>query len=202
MVAEATNEIDDAINQALTILNQTVVNCNNTQRSSQFAGIKARNGCVVLEGNVVQEAFLAVDVSCSGDARADSDIDSQIKQQFEQAAEAINQAISASSSKATNITNLSLDLATAITNQFYTNCVPEQENIQQSDIDCDNSVVIRSGLKQTAVLKSLSDFADFGACQRGCGCKINYRQCYSNCGGQVITHRVCVAFCDKIKKKN
>jgi len=50
------------------------------------------------------------------------------------------------------------------------------------------------------IVKSLSDFADFGTCQRGCGCTINYRQCYSNCGGQVITHRVCVAFCDKVRK--
>lgn len=47
------------------------------------------------------------------------------------------------------------------------------------------------------VTMSLNDFADFSACQANCGCQPNYRQCYSNCGGQVIPFTRCVAFCPK-----
>lgn len=47
------------------------------------------------------------------------------------------------------------------------------------------------------VTKSPGEFGDYSACSRSCSCDTNYRQCYSNCGGQVIPHRKCVAFCKK-----
>lgn len=43
------------------------------------------------------------------------------------------------------------------------------------------------------------DFTDTQACHESCGCGTNYRECYLNCGGKVITHRRCVAFCPKPK---
>lgn len=34
-------------------------------------------------------------------------------------------------------------------------------------------------------------------CNSNCNCLPDYNQCYSSCGGVVIPHRVCVAFCPK-----
>lgn len=36
-------------------------------------------------------------------------------------------------------------------------------------------------------------YADNG----GCGCRATYNSCYQNCGGNVYSRRVCVAFCGK-----
>lgn len=44
-----------------------------------------------------------------------------------------------------------------------------------------------------------NDFIDTSACHSGCSCAHDYRECYMNCGGKVITHRRCVAFCPKPK---
>ncbi|MDF1795543.1 MAG: hypothetical protein P1U63_03290 [Coxiellaceae bacterium] len=48
--------------------------------------------------------------------------------------------------------------------------------------------------------RSVSDFTQDWSCSSGNRCAAMYRQCYSTCGGTVITHRVCTAFCDKEKK--
>lgn len=42
-----------------------------------------------------------------------------------------------------------------------------------------------------------NDFVDTSQCQQDCGCDNDYRQCYANCGGAVIPHTRCVAFCNK-----
>lgn len=49
--------------------------------------------------------------------------------------------------------------------------------------------------------RSVSDFKHDWSCSGGNNCAAMYRQCYTTCGGTVITHRVCTAFCDKEKKK-
>lgn len=49
------------------------------------------------------------------------------------------------------------------------------------------------------ILKKIGDFADYSRCTNNCGCQPTYDQCFANCGGQIITNRVCVAFCDKAK---
>src|SRR3990167_3408790 len=41
------------------------------------------------------------------------------------------------------------------------------------------------------------DFIDTNGCYSGCSCDSDYRECYMNCGGKVITHQRCVAFCPK-----
>ena len=51
------------------------------------------------------------------------------------------------------------------------------------------------------IWKKIDSFADYSRCTQNCGCQSTYHQCYSNCGGKIISHRVCVAFCDKAKKK-
>lgn len=40
-------------------------------------------------------------------------------------------------------------------------------------------------------------FEDTLACNQACGCEETFNTCYSTCGGQVVTTKVCVAFCDK-----
>ena len=40
-------------------------------------------------------------------------------------------------------------------------------------------------------------FADSSQCRQDCGCDSDYNQCYANCGGTVIPHTQCVAFCDQ-----
>lgn len=48
-----------------------------------------------------------------------------------------------------------------------------------------------------APVRRLSDFADYGNCGGDCGCGDTYNQCFTNCGGKIIPHTVCTAFCDK-----
>ncbi len=47
--------------------------------------------------------------------------------------------------------------------------------------------------------KSVNDFADFSQCNNVCNCAPNYNQCFENCGGRIIAHTRCVAFCKKPK---
>lgn len=42
-----------------------------------------------------------------------------------------------------------------------------------------------------------SYFVDNSQCNQDCGCNSDYNQCYANCGGAVIPHTTCVAFCNK-----
>ncbi len=41
------------------------------------------------------------------------------------------------------------------------------------------------------------DFRQDWSCSHYNNCDAGYRQCYTTCGGTVITHKVCVAFCGK-----
>jgi hypothetical protein len=44
--------------------------------------------------------------------------------------------------------------------------------------------------------RDLNSFYDPLQCSRSqCHCEEDYRACYSMCGGKVITHKKCVAFC-------
>lgn len=45
--------------------------------------------------------------------------------------------------------------------------------------------------------RSVGDFADYSSCTDHCGCESTYRECYANCGGQVVANTQCVAFCKK-----
>lgn len=45
--------------------------------------------------------------------------------------------------------------------------------------------------------RDVSSFADYSNCTDHCGCESTYRECYANCGGQVIANTQCVAFCKK-----
>ena len=47
------------------------------------------------------------------------------------------------------------------------------------------------------LLRTVSDFADYSNCSDHCGCESTYRECYANCGGQVMADTQCVAFCKK-----
>lgn len=51
--------------------------------------------------------------------------------------------------------------------------------------------------KGKSVDKSISDFDTGNTCTASCNCEPTYRACYSACGGQVLQHDVCVAFCNK-----
>lgn len=46
-------------------------------------------------------------------------------------------------------------------------------------------------------VETVSDFADYSACDTRCGCGSTYRACFSNCGGTVIANTICTAFCPK-----
>jgi len=59
---------------------------------------------------------------------------------------------------------------------------------------------LRSMRKQNKTpWRNIGDFADYSNCNDRCGCETNYKQCYTTCGGQVIPHTVCTAFCNKAK---
>lgn len=43
----------------------------------------------------------------------------------------------------------------------------------------------------------VSWFANPMGCEHKCGCVAAYNSCFTNCGGQVIEKKECVAFCDR-----
>jgi hypothetical protein len=45
--------------------------------------------------------------------------------------------------------------------------------------------------------KGINDFNYGNYCDTACNCDSSFRTCYATCGGQVLTQRVCVAFCGK-----
>lgn len=49
------------------------------------------------------------------------------------------------------------------------------------------------------VTETVNDFFNDSQCQmqQSCQCHSQYNQCYQLCGGQVIQHKKCVAFCGK-----
>jgi uncharacterized protein YceK len=55
--------------------------------------------------------------------------------------------------------------------------------------------------KQTAqdkkIDKTVDDFDQgFLQCKTMCHCEVDFNLCYQNCGGVVLQHQVCTAFCD------
>lgn len=60
------------------------------------------------------------------------------------------------------------------------------------------SYVRKQEMEHQPVLRDLDSFYNRSACsQFSCGCEEDYRSCYQLCGGQVVEHRECVAFCNK-----
>lgn len=53
---------------------------------------------------------------------------------------------------------------------------------------------LRQGKK---VALNVSAFDNSYSCNQSCACEDTFNTCYSTCGGQVITKKVCVAFCNK-----
>lgn len=45
--------------------------------------------------------------------------------------------------------------------------------------------------------KSFSNFDNSYACSDTCNCRPTFNGCYSACGGQIVSKKICVAFCDK-----
>lgn len=46
--------------------------------------------------------------------------------------------------------------------------------------------------------KTVQDFySDFECSRSSCTCEDDYRTCFTTCGGKVLAHQQCVAFCDK-----
>ncbi len=43
--------------------------------------------------------------------------------------------------------------------------------------------------------QTITDFADYSGCTNHCGCESSYRECFTNCGGEVMANTQCVAFC-------
>ena len=51
------------------------------------------------------------------------------------------------------------------------------------------------------VEKDISAFNHESSCNSSCGCDSLYNNCFKACGGQIIEHKKCVAFCDKAPKE-
>ncbi len=76
-------------------------------------------------------------------------------------------------------------------------CARDADN--QANIDYLSYVASRAASQQT-IDKDRRDFRRYTNCSASqCrdNCGDNYRLCHMNCGGQVLEHRVCTAFCDK-----
>jgi hypothetical protein len=88
--------------------------------------------------------------------------------------------------------------------QMQTNCNMQCNNQYQN---CVNSARLAATPQYLGYLnkkenenktphRSLDDFTDTSSCSQDCSsCTDTYNQCFSNCGGRVITQRQCVMFC-------
>lgn len=53
--------------------------------------------------------------------------------------------------------------------------------------------------RKDEIEKDVYDFEDFYHCRTSCEaeCDTSYRQCHTNCGGEILTTRTCTAFCEE-----
>lgn len=90
------------------------------------------------------------------------------------------------------IRNKSVCKMTCQTN--YQNCVAMARNAAYPEYF---AYVAEQQRQNLTVWRQIDDFADLSSCKKDCGCDDDYRQCYTLCGGQVTSERICVANCGK-----
>lgn len=76
------------------------------------------------------------------------------------------------------------------------NCKAQAQQLAQQSYE---QYATQRQLEHKKVKKTVNDFYDPFSCGNtdNCHCTENYNGCFSACGGQVIAHRVCTAFCNK-----
>lgn len=81
--------------------------------------------------------------------------------------------------------------------QLHQECVSEERHRGMHEYDQYVRERRREGLQ---IKRSPDSFINTYRCDTSCesGCEGDYRQCFATCGGKVIPHRVCTAFCDQI----
>lgn len=134
--AQAKNILDNTINNALSILNQTTQTCETSL--SQNQSINIQNCTNVNISGVNFNQIGSVNISCAQSGSSSSDIATTLKNDFQQAATAINQALSLnpSSTTAENITRLMENLSTSIQNVYTNNCIPSAVQNQSIVASC------------------------------------------------------------------
>lgn len=85
-----------------------------------------------------------------------------------------------------------------------------RSNCQSRDQSCRNTANLAATPAYLAYLeqqkqqnfpldRNVTNFADYSRCTDRCGCQATYRECFTNCGGEVVASIRCVAFCKKSK---
>ncbi|MCD8496705.1 MAG: hypothetical protein LRZ85_00590 [Alphaproteobacteria bacterium] len=88
-------------------------------------------------------------------------------------------------------------------NTCSANCKTEEANCRHiKSLEAKNAYleyVNERQRKGEKVKKSQSDFEYYGSCSNSCqdDCENVHRICHSTCGGNVVEHRTCTAFCNQ-----
>lgn len=94
--------------------------------------------------------------------------------------------------------NTCLDKLTICRSSCYTKNL-ECKRIK--DLEAENEYlkyINRRQRDKKPIEKDIKDFKNYGSCNTSCNaqCDSTHRICHSNCGGDIVEHTYCTAFCD------
>ena len=135
--SQASNILNNTINQSISILNRTVQKCETSLSQQQGIDINGCSGDVIIR-NVNFNQSGTIDIQCAQSSSSTNEITDEIKTNFEQSAEAINQALSLNpgSTDANNVTNLMQQLALDVVNTYSQTCIGGTVQSQQITRTC------------------------------------------------------------------
>lgn len=133
----AKNIVNSSINAMISVATNVVQDCSVDNRQQQ--NVEVFNcGSVVIQDLSINQA-LSVDVTCIQRSTANNVIDQQLQEIARQTATAVNNNLNLTgTAEADNITNLTLNLATAIRNSAQQNCATKITTDQSFRVECGN----------------------------------------------------------------
>ena len=151
----AKNEINSAINTAISVLNSSTQTCGTSLSIEQIIEV---TGCsTVTISNINFNAIGVLDTACSQKNSSNTDISNKVTQVMTQAANAINQSLSLNpnSTEAQNIVNAMINIGIAVQNVYSQSCVNSSAIKQGVRItECNNASI--QGVNFDAYSKAVS----------------------------------------------
>jgi len=134
---QATNILNNTIDQSISILNNTIQVCETSLAQNQGINVTGCQGNIVIS-NVNFNQTGSLDVGCASSSSSTNQVESTIKNNFKQAADAINQALNLNpgSTTATNITSLMEQLAINVVNSYSQSCISNTVQEQSINVTC------------------------------------------------------------------
>lgn len=132
--ANATNQLNSAITDSITILNTTTQNC--VPKSSEQQIIDISGCCNVNINGITYDQLSFVNTTCVENATSNTATQITVKNQVKQKAASIVGELGLGTSDASNLINTMIDLATNIINSFSQTCAASISNEQILSIKC------------------------------------------------------------------